>query len=182
MTPATSGGAARALARLDAALAAVEQAVASLALAAALLISLYAVLMRALRVPTGEWVLELPIELLLVIAVYGSGALLARRAHMRVVFFVERLAPRAGAAAAACTQALLALVCAFLTSRAAIAAGQASGAGMYRRELFGAPEALFVWVGAAGIALWTLHAVIGLVQALAAGGPIDIPTPGAPAD
>jgi TRAP-type C4-dicarboxylate transport system permease small subunit len=166
---------ANALERVNRAVAGGEQAVASIALAAALLISLYTIAMRALRIPTGEWVLELPIELLLVIAVYGSGALLGRRAHMRVAFLVGRLGPGALRVVTATVQLLLVAISGLLTTRAVVAAGQAARAGMHRPELLGMPESLVVWTAAFGFTLWTFHAGVGLIQAVTRPAPLAVP-------
>ena len=155
--------------RIDRAIATVEEAVASAALLLALCISLYAVFMRWARIPTGEWVLDLPVELLLVIALYGSGALIARRSHMSVVFALERLPRSARFAGTVMTQVLLTTVCAVLTSRAAVAAQQAAAAGLRRRELFYVSEGLLVSVSVLGIACWTVHAAIGLVHTVRSG-------------
>lgn len=159
------------LSRIERRVAAVELAVASTALGLALGISLYAILMRALRRPTGEWVLDLPIELLLVIAVYGSGALMATRGHMRVEFAVSRLAPAVVLAATLFGRGLVFLVCATLTSRAIVAAGQLATAGLRRQELFGVSEALLVWASAVGLGGWTLHAGLALWEAAARSRP-----------
>ncbi len=154
------------LGRIEAGLSSAEQVIASSALAAALFIALYTVLMRAFRVPTGEWVLDLPIELLGVTAIYGAGAMLGRRAHMRVGFIVARFDPRAAHAVEVAMQALMLTICLVLASRAFIAAGQVARAGLRQHELFDVPVAWLVWVGAIGLVGWTLHTAFGLVALL----------------
>lgn len=167
-----------ALARLDGGLATAEMAVASVALAVALLTSLYTVAMRAISVATGEWVLDLPVELLVVTAIYGSGALLSRRAHMRVGFLVERLAPRAAWIVGLLGEITVTAVCALVTWRAVLAAQQASRAGLRQPELFDIPVAALTGVAALGFFLWTLHAAAGVAW-LAGAGPDGLRGPAA---
>lgn len=156
------------LGRLEAALTSTEQAIASVALAVALFVALYTVLMRAVHVPTGEWVLDLPIELLGVTAIYGAGAMLGRRAHMSVGFVVARFDPRVAHAVALFTHGLMLVICVVLTSRAFIAAGQAARAGLRQHELFDVPVSWLVLVGAVGFVGWTLHSVAAFLQLLLA--------------
>jgi TRAP-type C4-dicarboxylate transport system permease small subunit len=152
------------LGRLESVITATEQAIASVALAAALLIALYTVLMRGLKVPTGEWVLDLPIELLGVTAIYGAGALLGRRGHMSVGFVVARFDPRVARVVALVIQVLMLAICVVLASRGFIAAGQSARAGLRQHELFDVPVAWLVWTGAIGFAGWTLHCALDLVE------------------
>lgn len=167
-----------ALARFDEGLARAEMVVASVALAVALLTSLYTVAMRAISVATGEWVLDLPVELLVVTAIYGSGALLSRRAHMRVGFLVERLTPRAAWVVGLAGQVTVTVVCALVTWRAVLAAQQASRAGLRQPELFDIPVAALTGVAAVGFAMWTLHAAAGVAW-LAGTGPARLSGPAA---
>lgn len=153
------------LARFEVVVTTAEQFLASLALAIALLVALYTVAMRAIRVPTGEWVLDLPIELLGVTAIYGAGAMLGRRGHMSVGFIVARFTPRLAQAAALLMQVLMLGLCLLLTSRAVLAAWQADRAGLRQHELFEVPVSWLVWAGAVGFLGWTLHSAFGLVQA-----------------
>lgn len=147
----------------DSRLASAEMAVAAVALAVALLTALYTIAMRAILVPTGEWVLDLPVELLVVTAVYGSGSLLSRRGHMRVGFLVSHLSGGPAWVVAVASQLAVTAVCAFVSWRAFGAARQAARAGLRQLELFDLPVALLVGTAAFGFLLWTIHAFVGLV-------------------
>lgn len=154
----------RFLDRLEAALSRVEQFIATAALAAALLITLYTIAMRAMRIATGEWVLDLSIELLAITATFGAGAMLGRRGHMSVQFIVARFDPRVAFACAVFTQGVMLAICVVLSSRAFVAGGQAARAGLVQHELFNVPVSWLVWTGASALTGWALHSAFGLVR------------------
>ena len=159
--------------RLEAIVTRGEQFVATAALALALLVTLYAVAMRAVKAPTGEWVLDFSIELLAVTAIFGAGAMLGRRGHMSVAFVVARFEPRTARACAVFTQLVMLAICLVLTSRAFVAGGQAARAGLRQHELFNVPVSWLVWMGAVAFVGWTLHSVFGLLRLLRPGPPGD---------
>lgn len=147
----------------DRRLASAEMAVAAVALAVALVTALYTIAMRAMLVPTGEWVLDLPVELLVVTAVYGSGSLLSRRGHMRVGFLVAHLSGGPAWVVAVASQLAVTAVCALVSWRAIVATRQAARAGLRQLELFNLPVALLIGAAALGFLLWTIHALVGLI-------------------
>lgn len=152
------------LGRLDRGIARVEQGVASAALAGALLVSLYSIGMRLMRMPTGEWVLELPMELLVLLAIFGAGAVSAQRAHMRVAFLATRVTgPPARVVEWIVHLAVLAL-CLLLAARGVTSARQAYRAGLHSRELFNAPVGLLTAIAAMGFIGWAAHALLAVAQ------------------
>ncbi len=142
---------------LDDAVAKVEITVASIALAIGLAVSLYTIVARALLVPTAEWVLELPMELLVVAAIYGSGALVSRDRHLSVELVVRRLPDRWRRFVSLTVRLALALLCAFLAERSWAAAAQSSRVGLHIPELFNLPSAVPLRIASVGFGLWTLH-------------------------
>jgi TRAP-type C4-dicarboxylate transport system permease small subunit len=147
----------RFLSGLDDAVAKVEITVASIALAIGLIVSLYTIVARALLVPTAEWVLELPMELLVVAAIYGSGALISRDRHLTVELVVRLLPAGWRRAVSLTVQLALALLCAFLAERSWAAAAQASLLGLHVPELFNLPTAIPLRIASVGFGLWALH-------------------------
>ena len=138
-------------------LAPIEIGVAATSIAIAFAIVLYAVIARVIVRPTSEWVLELPMELLVVATIYATGSLIAERRHLSVGILVERLPAIWQLRVAKLVNLTLAAVSAFLAQRAVVAALQASRAGLRVPELFGMPTALPLAVVAVGIALWCVH-------------------------
>jgi TRAP-type C4-dicarboxylate transport system permease small subunit len=154
----------RALVRLDRAIARLEMAIASTALAIGLGVSLFTIATRALLIATAEWVLELPMELLVVASVYGSGALIGRDRHLMVDIVVDRLPAGAQRSVARSVQMILAVLCGFLAERGVTAAGQVARAGLHIPELFNLSSAVPLGVASAGLALWSLHFWISLLS------------------
>jgi TRAP-type C4-dicarboxylate transport system permease small subunit len=148
---------ARAVRRVDRLVAGFEETIAAAALLAGLLVSLYTVSVRALLRPTAEWVLELPMELLVLAAIYGSGALVSRRQHLGVDLVVERFPPGLRRTLDLVVETGLVLFCAGLAALAIVAALQASRAGLNNPELFHLSAAVPLSLASAGFALWSFH-------------------------
>ena len=147
--------------RLSRALARFETIVAAACLAIAFVVVLYSVFARWLGLPSSEWILELPMELLVVCAVFASGALLHEGRHLSVGIFVERLPVVWQGRVDRAVKVALAIVSAFLAQRAALAALQAARAGLHLPELFGMPTALPLAVTSLAITLWCVHLLVG---------------------
>jgi TRAP-type C4-dicarboxylate transport system permease small subunit len=143
--------------RLEHGLAHFEIAVASSALAIGLLVSLYTISARAVVVPTSEWVLELPIELLVVASIYGSGFLISQDRHLSVDVVVRRFPARFQRWTTIVVRSFLGLLSVFLAERGLTAAGQAARAGLTIPELFNLSAAIPLGVASVGFALWSLH-------------------------
>jgi TRAP-type C4-dicarboxylate transport system permease small subunit len=153
----TRSALARAVLRADRLVADFEMTIAAAALLVGLLISLYAVSVRALLWPTAEWVLELPMELLVLTAIYGSGVLVSRRQHLSVDLVVERFSPRLRRTLGVLVETGLGLFCAGLAGLATAAALQASRAGLNNPELFHLSAAVPLSLASAGFAFWSFH-------------------------
>jgi TRAP-type C4-dicarboxylate transport system permease small subunit len=154
---------ARFLLGIDNAIAKAEMAVASTALAMGLMVSFYTIVTRTLLVPTAEWVLELPMELLVVAAIYGSGALISQDRHLSVGLVVRRLPEGWRCAVSLVVRLILALLSVFLAERCWTAAAQAVRAGLHIPELFNLPSAVPLRIAAGGFALWSLHYGLSLL-------------------
>ncbi len=154
---------ARFLLGFDKAIAKAEMAVASTAIAMGLMVSFYTIVTRALLVPTAEWVLELPMELLVVAAIYGSGALISQDRHLSVGLVVRRLPQGWRRAVSLLVRLVLALLSVFLAERCWTAAAQAARAGLHIPELFNLPSAVPLRIAAGGFALWSLHYGLSLL-------------------
>jgi TRAP-type C4-dicarboxylate transport system permease small subunit len=146
--------------RLDRSLARFEITVASAALAAGLLVSLYTISARAALAPTAEWVLELPMELLVVASIFGSGYLVSQDRHLGVDVVVRRLERRINLA----VRGSLGLLSLFLAERAMTAAGQAARAGLTIPELFNLSAAVPLGIASVGLALWSLHFGVSMLK------------------
>jgi TRAP-type C4-dicarboxylate transport system permease small subunit len=134
-----------------------ELAVAALLIIGSLAISLYTIVTRALLVTTGEWVLQLPLELVALGSLFGAGALIAADGHIRVDFVVDRFPPRAEALVRRGVSTFLGVLCLFLASRGVMATRQAMAIHLTIPEIFDLPMALPTGVGTAAIFLWALH-------------------------
>lgn len=152
------------LARLDRWVARFEAFVATAALVISVAVSLYTIIARVLLAPTSEWVLELPMELLVVTAIYGSGVMLYYNGHLQVDFVVNRLPLGLRRGLAMLVQAGLAVLGFFLAERGAVAAWQAAQAGLRMTQLFDIPAALPMAVASVGFAFWGLHCSLSLFQ------------------
>ena len=141
-----------------------EIAVASSALAIGLLVSLYTIAARAVLAPTAEWVLELPMELLVVASIFGSGYLISRDRHLSVDVDMRRLPARLERGLTLGIRSSLGLLSLFLAERALTAAGQAARAGLTIPELFNLSAAIPLGVASVGMALWSLHFFISLLK------------------
>jgi TRAP-type C4-dicarboxylate transport system permease small subunit len=149
---------------LDRNLARVEIIVASAALAIGLLVSLYTITARAVLAPTAEWVLELPMELLVIASIFGSGYLISMDRHLSVDVVVRRLPARIERGLAWVVRAGLGVLSLFLAERALTAAGQAARVGLTIPELFNLSAAIPLGIASAGIALWSLHFFMSLLK------------------
>jgi TRAP-type C4-dicarboxylate transport system permease small subunit len=143
--------------QLDRRLASFEIVVASVALAVGLLVSLYTISARAVLRPTAEWVLELPMELLVVASIFGSGYLVSRDRHLSVDVVVRRLPARLERGIALAVRIGLGLLSLFLAERVLRAAGQAARAGITIPELFNLSATIPLALASVGLALWSLH-------------------------
>jgi TRAP-type C4-dicarboxylate transport system permease small subunit len=134
-----------------------EMAIAALLIVGSLGISLYTIVTRALLVTTGEWVLQLPLELVALGALFGAGGLIAADGHIRVEFVVARLPPRAAAFVRTGVSVSLGALCLFLASRGVVVTRQAMMIHLTIPEIFDLPMSLPAAVGTAAIFLWALH-------------------------
>jgi TRAP-type C4-dicarboxylate transport system permease small subunit len=150
--------------RLDRGLARFEITVASAALAAGLLVSLYTISARAALAPTAEWVLELPMELLVVASIFGSGYLVSQDRHLSVDVVVRRLPARLERRINLAVRGSLGLLSLFLAERAMTAAGQAARAGLTIPELFNLSAAIPLGIASVGLALWSLHFGVSVLE------------------
>jgi TRAP-type C4-dicarboxylate transport system permease small subunit len=154
------------LLRLDRWLVTFEWTVASSALTVGLFVSIYTITARALLFPTAEWVLELPMELLVIAAIYGSGALISSDRHLRIDFLVARLPQNIGRICIGIVRILLALFCAYLALLGVVATIQADRVGIRIPELFDLPSAIPMGIGTVGFTLWSLHNLLALLRPL----------------
>lgn len=134
-----------------------ELTVAALLIIVSLGISLYTIVTRALLVTTGEWVLQLPLELVALGSLFGAGGVIAADGHIRVDFVVDRLPPRAKAFVRRGVSACLGMLCLFLASRGVVVTRQAMAIHLTIPEIFDLPTAMPAGVGTAAILLWALH-------------------------
>ena len=149
---------------LDKALASLELLIASMALVGALLCALGSMVARTFRIPTSEWLLELPMELLVVLAIFGSGAMLSSDRHLSVGIFVDKFLVRWRSGLATVVTFGLAVWCAFLAERSVTASVQAARAHIRVPELFNMPSALPTAIVACGLVFWCIHLTIRLVK------------------
>jgi TRAP-type C4-dicarboxylate transport system permease small subunit len=134
-----------------------ELAAAAACTAGSLGISLYTVVTRALLIPTAEWVLHLPLELVTVASLFGAGALIASESHIGVDFVVDWLPRRAGAAVRGAVSAFLGALCLFLVGRGVVVTRQSAAIYLTIPEIFDLPVAIPTGVNTAAIFLWALH-------------------------
>ncbi len=134
-----------------------ELAVSALFIAASLGISLYTIATRALLVPTSEWVLNLPLELVTLASLYGAGGLIASEGHIGVDFVVNWLPRPMGALARGAVSAFLGAVCLFLGARGVVVIRQAAAIHLTIPEIFDLPVAIPTGASIAAIFLWALH-------------------------
>jgi TRAP-type C4-dicarboxylate transport system permease small subunit len=135
----------------------VEVALAAACITASLGISLYTIVTRTLLIPTSEWVLDLPLELVTLASLFGAGGLIASEGHIGVDFVVDWLPRRTGSLTRGAVSAFLGVVCLFLVSRGAMVTRQAAAIHLTIPEIFDLPMAIPAGVSTAAIFLWTLH-------------------------
>lgn len=143
-----------------------EWGVACLAIVAGLGVSLYTVSARALRVPTAEWVLELPMELLVIAAIYGSGALVGEDKHLSVSFVMATLPVRIRRVVQPVVRIMLAAFCLFLAQRGLTATTETLRLDLRIPELFNISSAVPIAIASLGITLWGLHHLLSLLKPL----------------
>lgn len=134
-----------------------ELAVAAVFITGSLCISLYTIVTRALLIPTAEWVLHLPLELLTLASLFGAGGLIGSEGHIGVDFVVDWLPPRAAAGVRGAVSAFLGVVCLFLVTKGFVVTRQAMAIYLTIPEVFDLPVAIPTGVGSAAIFLWALH-------------------------
>ena len=71
----------------------IEEYVATILITATIFVSIYSILMRWFGKSTGDWVLELPINLLAWGTFIGAGAAIHYHKHVQAEIFVDRLRP-----------------------------------------------------------------------------------------
>lgn len=134
-----------------------ELAVAAIFTAGSLGISLYTIVTRALMVPTAEWVLHLPLELVTLASLFGAGGLIASEGHIGVDFVVNWLPRRTGALVRGAVSAFLGGVCLFLVGKGVVVTRQSAAIHLTIPEIFDLPVAIPTGVSTAAIFLWALH-------------------------
>lgn len=134
-----------------------ELAVAAIFIAGSLGISLYTIVTRALFIPTSEWVLNLPLELVTLAFLFGAGGLIASEGHIGVDFVVDWLPRRMGAVVRGAVSAFLWVVCLFLVAKGVGVTRQAAAIQLTIPEIFDLPVAIPTGTSTAAILLWTLH-------------------------
>ena len=134
-----------------------ELAAAAVLIAGSLGISLYTIVTRALLVPTSEWVLSLPLEILTLAFLFGAGGLIASEGHIGVDFVVDWLPPRAGTAVRGAVSAFLGVVCFWLVVKGIAVTRQSAAIHLTIPEIFDLPVAILTGLGSLAIFLWALH-------------------------
>ncbi len=134
-----------------------ELAAAAVCIAGSLAISLYTIVTRALLVPTSEWVLNLPLELVTLASLFGAGWLIAGEGHIGVDFVVDWLPRRTRALVRGAVNAALGVVCLFLGAKGIVVTRQAAAIQLTIPEIFNLPVAVPTGAGTAAIFLWSLH-------------------------
>ena len=134
-----------------------ELGVATVCIAASLAISVYTIATRTLLIPTSEWVLNLPLELITLASLFGAGGLVAREGHIEVDFLVDWLPPTTGALARGAVSLLLGIVSLFLVTKGIGVTRQAMAIHLTIPEIFDLPVAFLNAVSTAAMVLWTLH-------------------------
>ena len=136
-----------------------ELAAAGVFTAGSLGISLYTIVTRALLIPTAEWVLHLPMELVTLASLFGAGALVAGEGHIGVDFVVDWLPRRAGAAVRGAVSAFLGALCLFFAAKGIVVTRQAAAIYLTIPEIFDLPVAIPSALSTAAFFLWALHFV-----------------------
>ncbi len=134
-----------------------ELAAAAVFVSGSLCVSLYTIVTRALMVPTSEWVLHLPLELVTLASLFGAGGLIASEGHIGVDFVVDSLPRRVGVAVRVAVSVFLGAVCLFLGAMGIVVTGQAAAIHLTIPEIFDLPVAIPTGVNTAAIFLWALH-------------------------
>jgi TRAP-type C4-dicarboxylate transport system permease small subunit len=134
-----------------------ELAVAAVLIAGSLGISLYTIVTRALMIPTSEWVLDVPLEVVTLASLFGAGGLIASEGHIGVDFVVDWLPRRTGALTRGAVSAFLGVVSLFLVAKGAMVTRQAAAIHLTIPEIFDLPMAIPTGASTAAMFLWTLH-------------------------
>ncbi len=134
-----------------------ELAVAAVLIAGSLGISLYTIVTRALMIPTSEWVLDVPLEVVTLASLFGAGGLIASEGHIGVAFVVDWLPRRTGALTRGAVSAFLGVVCLFLVAKGVGVTRQAAAIHLTIPEIFNLPVAIPTGTSTAAILLWALH-------------------------